>query len=42
MCVEGDERRGRLRGAIASAVTSGARRTTPIAEHYLALAAGGH
>ena len=40
--VEGDERRGRLRGAIAAAVTSGARRTTPIAAHYLALAAGGH
>jgi hypothetical protein len=40
--VEGDERRGRVRAAIAAAVTSGARRTTPIAAHYLKLAAGSH
>ncbi len=40
--VEGDERRGRMRGAIAATVTSCRRRTTPIAAHYLTLAAGGH
>ena len=40
--VEGDERRGRMRGAIAATVRSCAGRTTPIAAHYLKLAAGGH
>jgi hypothetical protein len=40
--VDGDGRRARVRGAIAAVVTSGARRTTPIAAHYLTLAAGGH
>lgn len=37
-----DDRRGRLRSAIAALVTTSARRTTPIAAHYLKLAAGGH
>jgi hypothetical protein len=40
--VEGDERRGRMRSAIAATVASSARQTTPIAAHYLKLAAGGH
>ncbi|MEP7309900.1 MAG: DUF2877 domain-containing protein [Acidobacteriota bacterium] len=40
--VAGDDRRGRMRGAIAALVTLCARRTTPIAAHYLKLAAGGH
>jgi hypothetical protein len=40
--VADDDRRGRVRGAIAALVTSCARRTTPIAAHYLKLAAAGH
>ena len=40
--VRGDERRRELRSAIATALRHGARRTTPIAAHYLQLAAGGH
>ena len=40
--VASDDRRDRLRSAVAALVTSSARRTTPIAAHYLKLAAGGH
>ena len=38
----GDARRLRFRAALASAVVAGLPRTTPIAAHYLRLAAGGH
>jgi Protein of unknown function (DUF2877) len=38
----GDARRLRFRAALASAVVAGLQRTTPIAAHYLRLAAGGH
>jgi hypothetical protein len=40
--VQGDGRRQRFRTALASALVSCMRRTTPIAAHYLRLAAGGH
>jgi len=40
--VDGDDRPGRMRDAIAILVASCAQRTTPIAAHYLKLAAGGH
>jgi hypothetical protein len=37
-----DERRHRFRGVLAAALTCRTHRTTPIAAHYLRLAAGGH
>ena len=40
--VRADERRRGLRSAIASALRGATPRTTPIAAHYLQLAAGGH
>jgi Protein of unknown function (DUF2877) len=40
--VQGNGRRQRFRAALASAVVSCMQRTTPIAAHYLRLAAGGH
>jgi hypothetical protein len=40
--VRGDERRRELHSAIATALRHGTPRTTPIAAHYLQLAAGGH
>ena len=40
--VHGDERRHRFRDAFAAALGSCTNRTTPIAAHYLHLAAGGH
>lgn len=40
--VLGDERRHSFRAALAAALVSRPQRTTPIAAHYLRLAAGGH
>ena len=40
--VQGDERRRRFHDALVSAIAERTHRTTPIAAHYLRLAAGGH
>lgn len=40
--VRGDERRGRFHNALAAALACRTQRTTPIAAHYLRLAAAGH
>jgi hypothetical protein len=39
---QADERRGAFRAALVDAIARGLPRTTPIAAHYLRLAAGGH
>lgn len=42
VALDGDARRPRLRAALAGALVAGGARTTPVAAHYLRLAAAGH